>query len=282
MSNRLWAPLLGVCVMVLAALNVWQYRQRSQPPPAAGARVAGKPAPPRAQPPAEPANAPAASTQPCQLTERELIDQMTIRYTNGGGTWQQNKFLGIPTLQNPLDVWITQEILTEVKPDFVIDSGTFAGGSAALWATFLEQVNPDGRVITIDLQDHIAKPYRDKVPILKRKVDYLVGSSTDPKIVDEVKRRVGSRPAVVILDSLHTKDHVLDELRAYAPLVPVGGYIIVQDGVFNGHPVQAGWGPGPYEAIEAFLAENDSFVADRSRERLLVTSNPMGFLRRVK
>lgn len=260
-GNRSLVPALGMCVLVLAGVVVWQ---RLNPPASAK--------------PAASAQPPAAAT--CELSERELIDRMTIRYTDGRNTWQRNKWLGIPTLQNPMDVWITQEILNEVKPDFVVETGTFGGGSAALWATVLEELNPNARVITIDIQD-LSSPYRN-TPILQRRVDFLVGSSTAPEIVADVKRRVDGRSAVVILDSLHTKEHVLGELRAYAPLVPVGSYIIVQDGVFNGHPVPGGWGPGPYEAVEAFLAENDQFVADRSRERLLITSNPMGYLRRVK
>src|SRR5262245_59148533 len=271
-SNRLTVPLLAACVAVLAAVVVWQ---RIHPP--AGALP---PVPPPAQAAAPPPKPAAVACKLDKMSERELIDRMIIRYTDGNETWKRNKWLGIPTLQNPNDVWITQELLTEVKPDFVIDSGTFAGGSAALWATILEQVNPDARVITIDVNDNAA-PYKE-VPILKKKVDFLIGSSTAPEIVEEVKRRVGGRSAMVVLDSLHTKEHVLNELRAYAPIVPVGSYIIVQDGVFNGHPVPGGWGEGPYEAVEAFIAENDNFVVDQSRERLMITSNPHGFLKRVK
>ena len=139
---------------------------------------------------------------------------------------------------------------------------------------------PAAGSITIDVHDSMAEAR--KLPVVKRHVDSLLGSSTDPKIVNEVKRRVKGRPTVVILDSLHTKEHVLGELRAYAPIVPVGSYIIVQDSIFNGHPAPEGWGPGPYEAVEEFLKENDSFVADRDRERMMITFNPMGFLRRTK
>ena len=87
---------------------------------------------------------------------------------------------------------------------------------------------------------------------------------------------------VLILDSLHTKDHVLDELRAYWQIVPIGSYIIVQDSVINGHPLAPWSGPGPWEAVEAFLKENNNFEIDKSRERFLVTNNPNGFLRRVR
>jgi len=228
---------------------------------------------------AAPAKKPAAPG-PDKAADRELIDRMIILWAQSKNTWMKNKWLGIPTLQNPVDAWVTQEIIFEVKPDFIVEAGTAAGGSATLWATILEQVNPNGRVITIDVVDAAAAARR--VPVVQRRVDFLLGSSTDAKIVEEVKRRVAGRPAMVILDSLHTREHVLNELRSYAPIVPVGSYIVVQDGMFNGHPLPEGWGPGPYEAVEAFLQENSGFVVDRDRERLMLTFNPKGFLRRVK
>jgi cephalosporin hydroxylase len=181
-----------------------------------------------------------------------------------------NRFLGVLTWQNPFDVWITQEIFFEVRPDFVVEAGTFRGGSALLWATLLQQINPDARVITIDIQDKRA-PLAQTHPLAKSKVDFLLGSSTDPGIVSEVKRRVKGKRAVVILDSLHTTEHVRAELEAYAPLVPVGSYIIVQDTRV-----------GPGEAVHQFLAKRDDFVIDKSRERLLITNNFDGFLKRVK
>lgn len=180
-----------------------------------------------------------------------------------------NRFLGIETLQNPLDVWITQEILSEVKPDFVIETGTYHGGSALLWAMYLEQINPSGRIITVDIEDQ-----REPAAVthrLAKKVDFLEGSSSGEKIVDEVKAKVGDKSAVVILDSYHGTDHVLSELEAYAPFVPVGSYIIVQDTAL-----------GPGKAVQLFLAKNDDFVLDKKRERLLISNNVGGFLKRVK
>ena len=181
-----------------------------------------------------------------------------------------NRFLGVLTWQNPFDVWITQEILFELTPDFVVETGTFRGGSALLWATFLQQINPEARVITIDIKDKRASPAREH-PLAKSTVDFLLGSSTDPRVVSEVKRRVMGKRVVVILDSLHTIEHVRAELEAYAPIVPVGSYIIVQDTRV-----------GPSEAVHQFLADRDDFVIDKSRERLLITNNFDGFLKRVK
>jgi cephalosporin hydroxylase len=99
--------------------------------------------------------------------------------------------------------------------------------------------------------------------------------------VAEVTRRVGGKRTIVILDSDHRRDHVLAELRAYSPLVGVGSYLIVQDTDVNGHPVMESFGPGPMEAVEAFLRGNAAFRSDRSRERLLFTLAPKGYLKRV-
>ena len=152
----------------------------------------------------------------------------------------------------------------------MIEAGTFHGGSATLWAIILEHINPNGRVITIDIRDE-REPRATSLPISKRKIDFLLGSSTDSEIVAEIGRRAKGKRVLVMLDSLHSKDHVAAELDAYAPMVPVGSYIIVQD-TFG----------GPEAAIHEFLAENDSFVADRSRERYPDTGSVYGYLRRVK
>lgn len=87
---------------------------------------------------------------------------------------------------------------------------------------------------------------------------------------------------LVILDSLHSEEHVLDELRAYQDIVPRGSYIIVQDSHVNGHPTWPNWGPGPSEAIEKFLKETNAYMPDKTRERLMMTYNPNGFLRRIR
>jgi len=194
--------------------------------------------------------------------------------------WMGTKWLGIPTAQNPNDVWIHQEIIAEVKPDYIIETGTWHGGSAALWATILQQVNPDGRVITVDINDNVGAA--KSLPVVKERVEFLRGSSVDPKIVAELAKRVQGKKVLVILDSDHRKDHVLAELKAYAPLVSSGSYLIVQDTNANGHPVLASFGPGPMEAVEEFLAGNDRFRPDPEAERLMFTMHPNGYLKRVK
>ena len=182
----------------------------------------------------------------------------------------QNKFLGIPTVQTPSDAWIVMEILYEVKPDLIIEAGTYKGGSAVLWAIILEHINPDGRVITIDIEDQRERGAVE-IPIARERIDFLLGGSTDPEIVAEVHRRARGKRVLVLLDSLHSKEHVAAELEAYAPLVPIGSYVIVQDTLV-----------GPIRAIDEFLESNDTFIADRTRERYPDTNSVRGYLRRVR
>jgi cephalosporin hydroxylase len=212
--------------------------------------------------------------------EKEVVDLYHQAFYNSPNTWRLNKWLGILTEQNPNDVWIVQEIIVETRPDFIIETGTLCGGSAALWSTILEQVNPEGRVITIDIMDQ-AQQAR-KLPIVQKHVDFLLGSSTATDIINDVKNRVEGKKVLVILDSDHSKQHVLNELAAYAPLVTVGSYLIVQDTDINGHPVARTFGPGPMEALAEFLAANRDFVPDRGRERLMFTQNPNGYLKRIR
>lgn len=190
------------------------------------------------------------------------------------------RWLGVETLQNPNDVWVTQEIICEQRPDLVVETGTANGGSSLIWAMILEQVNPKGKVVTIDIERHSDKA--QSWPIAQRRVEYLIGSSTDSKLVAEVSRKAAGKRTLVILDSDHSKAHVLDELRAYAGLVPVGGYLIVQDTNINGHPVLSSFGPGPMEAVDEFLATDNRFEPDRSREKFLFSMHPKGYLKRIR
>ncbi|HIG68625.1 MAG TPA: hypothetical protein EYQ46_01225 [Myxococcales bacterium] len=183
----------------------------------------------------------------------------------------KNKFLGIWTVQTPSDAWIIMEIMHEVKPDLIIEAGTFHGGSSALWAIILEHINPDGRIVTIDIEDQRERKAKE-LPIVKEKVDFLLGSSTDPKVVAQARKHAeGKKRVLVLLDSLHSKKHVAAELEAYAPMVSVGSYIIVQD-----TPL------GPKAAIDDFLETNKSYIADRKRERYPDTNSVRGYIKRIK
>src|SRR5262249_28589931 len=114
----------------------------------------------------------------------------------------RTKWLAIDTLQNPNDAWVHQEIIADVKPDFIVETGTYKGGSSVLWAMILQQVNPRGRIITIDIEDYCQQARA--LPIWKEKVTFLKGSSTDPAIIADVAKRVKGGKVLVILDSDHS------------------------------------------------------------------------------
>lgn len=216
------------------------------------------------------------------LYERPWVVRTLARHFNRAyyyhgmqrGIWGRT-WLGHTTLKYPTDTWVYQEILAEVRPQVVLETGTYKGGSALFFATVLESLGA-GRVITVDALAQAGLPEHPRIT-------YLSGSSTDAEIVDRVRGEIGdARPVVVILDAEHACDHVLAELHAYADLVEPGSYLIVEDTNINGHPVLPRWGAGPAEAVERFLAERSDFEPDSSREELLVTSAPGGFLRRVR
>lgn len=259
------AIVLGL-IAALAGLNLYQWITR--PAPALGPIVARPTRPPRPQ------TGPVSEEQAVADRYHEWF------YNNPDITWANSTWAGVAAMQNPNDAWIHQEIIGEVKPDFIIEAGTAYGGSAILWAMVLQQVNPAGRVITIDITDLTDRAR--KVPIWAERVDFILGSSTDPKIVADLTERVKGRRVMVILDTDHSKAHVLNELKAYSPLVPVGSYLIVQDTNTNGHPVFAHSGPGPMEALDEFLATSKDFESDRGRERFLFTMHPKGYLKRIK
>ena len=214
------------------------------------------------------------------MSDQEVLKRFHEIWYNSQNTWVENRWFGIVTHQNPMDVWIVQELFWKLKPDVVVECGAFYGGSAALWATMLAPINPDARVISIDIEDRMQEAR--KLPIVQQKVDFIVGSSTAPEVVADVKKRVAGKKVFLILDSDHSKGHVLNELNSYWDIVPVGGYIHVQDTNVNGHPVLPNFGPGPMEAVREFLTENGRFQVDESQERLLFTLHPNGYLQRMK
>jgi cephalosporin hydroxylase len=182
-------------------------------------------------------------------------------------------WFGYRTMKSPMDMWMYQEILAETKPDLVIESGTAFGGSSLYLASLFDLLGR-GEVVTIDIE---ARPGQPNHPRISR----LIGSSVDPAILAEVRRRATGHRTMVILDSDHSAAHVGAELEAYRGLVSPGCYLIVEDTDVNGHPVVPDHGPGPMEAVEAFLPTAPEFAVDRERERFMLTLNPRGYLRRV-
>lgn len=190
------------------------------------------------------------------------------------GALQQTYWLGVPILKSPLDCWVYQELLWEQRPDVIIETGTDRGGSALFFATLCDLMG-HGSVVTIDV--------RDSAAIRHPRVTRLVGDSTSPSILERVRETIsGSESVMVVLDSDHRAAHVGRELRCYRDFVTVGSYMVVEDTNVNGHPVLPEHGPGPFEAVHEFLADDPDFSIDKSREKFLLTYFPDGFLKRVR
>lgn len=198
-----------------------------------------------------------------------------LYYHSPSRPWLNTHWLGIPVLKCPLDIWIYQELIHEIKPDVIIECGTYKGGSALFFATLFDFLK-HGRVITIDIQPDEQRPTHDRIT-------YLLGSSIAPEIVAHVRSIIRPEETVLaVLDSDHSQAYVLQEMRIYSAMVTHGSYLIVEDTSINGHPVAPQYGPGPMEAVQAFLKENKAFVVDKSREKFFMSFNPSGYLRKIK
>jgi cephalosporin hydroxylase len=193
--------------------------------------------------------------------------------------WTTTKWLGIASEQAPTDNWNMQQLIVELRPDYVIETGTLYGGTTLFYADVLSYVNPQGKVITIDVEPKVEEA--SEVPLWKQRVEMIAGSSVDPKVTDHVAQEVLGKKVLVTLDSLHTREHVLKEMEIYSKLVSPGSYLVVQDTNINGNPVYPRSGPGPHEAVQEFLRTHDNFVVDRTRENLL-TFYPGGWLKRLR
>ena len=194
--------------------------------------------------------------------------------------WEKTTWLGTPIWKFPFDAFIIQELIFKIKPRYIIETGTNFGGSALFYASIMQLLGY-GQVITIDKKEKKIEFSQAAQYLFDNRIIKMIGNSIDQKIIRQIYHIAKNQKNIVILDSWHSKEHVLKELNLYSPLVSVGSYIIVEDSHINGHPVEWKWGSGPYEAIEEFLKNNESFKIDKDCEKLLITFNPNGYLRRI-
>ncbi|MGJ0516393.1 MAG: cephalosporin hydroxylase family protein [Methylomicrobium sp.] len=203
-------------------------------------------------------------------------------------------WLGRPIIQYPQDIIAMQEIIWSVKPDLIIETGIAHGGSLIFSASMLE-LNAacggpaDAEVVGVDID---IRPHNraaiESHPMFKR-ISLLNGSSVADEIIHKVREKALTKQKVLVcLDSNHTHDHVLAELKAYAPLVSKGSYCVVFDTVIEDLPEtmfsDRPWGPGnnPKTAVWEFLKDHTEFEIDKSiQHKLLITVVPDGYLRRV-
>ncbi len=203
-------------------------------------------------------------------------------------------WLGRPIIQLPEDMLRIQEVIYQVQPDILIETGIAHGGSLIYYASLFNVIGK-GRVIGVDIEIRPHNRQAIEVHEMYNRITMIEGSSIDKTIIGKVHAQIkdGER-GLVILDSNHTKAHVLSELRAYAEFVAVGSYIVACDGIMQevvGAPrTNPEWvTDNPQSAVKEFLAERDDFVLEEPmipfNEGLIterVTYWPNAFLRRIK
>ena len=222
-----------------------------------------------------------------------LVNKLAIDFMRETAAYRYSynfTWLGRPIIQFPQDIIAMQEIIWQVKPDLIIETGIAHGGSLIFYASMLELLGNNGQVlgIDIDIREHNQVEI-EKHPMFKR-ITMIEGSSVDEKIAKQVHDFAKDKKQVlVLLDSMHTHDHVLKELQLYSPLVTKGSYLVVFDTAIEDMPddffPDRPWGKGnnPKTAVWEFLKTNDRFVVDKEIEnKLLITVAPDGYLKCIK
>jgi len=196
-------------------------------------------------------------------------------------------WLGRPIIQFPQDIVAVQELIWQIKPDLIIETGIAHGGSLILSASILELIGGDGIVLGIDVEIREHNRIAIQAHSLAKRIRMIQGSSTDDLVAKKIREIAkGKKSILVLLDSNHTHDHVLRELELYSPLVNRGSYLIVFDTIVEDLPEGSfpdrPWDKGnnPKTAVREFLKTNHRFVVDKDIEnKLLITTAPEGYLK---
>ena len=202
--------------------------------------------------------------------------------------WKRVSWLGVPVLQWPTDLILMQELIAELRPRVIVETGLYVGGTAVYYASLLNLLEIDGRIISIDLQIHpearkhvAASRFHDRIRLIE-------GDSKSDAVHSELQRELGGESNVLVcLDSDHSYAHTLAELRRFSQYIPIGGYLVLFDTICEdladtprGDPA---WKQdSPMTALRQFLSENPQFSTDARFEKFLVTFAPHGFLRRYR
>jgi cephalosporin hydroxylase len=227
------------------------------------------------------------------MSQDEELKKLSLEWMLQADKYKYNynfRWLGRPIIKFPNDIVIMQEIIWEVKPDLIIETGIAHGGSIIFSASMLELLGGDGQVVAvdIDIRPHNRKEI-EKHPLYKR-ITMFEGDSTSPEIVSSLRDIAQTKSKVMVfLDSLHTHEHALKEMDLYAPMVSVGSYLVLPDTFIEyfpkGYYADRPWdvGNNPLTAIREFMAKNDDFIIDREKSsKLMITEAFDAYLKRIK
>lgn len=228
------------------------------------------------------------------LGNNQELQNLGIKFlqeTGEAGYTYNFNWMGRPIIAFPQDMMAMQEIIWEVQPNLIIETGIAHGGSIIFYASLLELIGKDGLVlgIDIDIRSH-NRELIEKHPMYKR-VQMIEGSSISTEVADQVRKVAeGKKKILVCLDSNHTHEHVLEELKLYSPLVSKDSYLVVFDTGIEDMPADYDWqsrpwgkGNNPKTAVHEFLKDHPEFEIDKDiQHKLLITVAPDGYLKRVK
>ena len=199
------------------------------------------------------------------------------------------RWLGRPIIQYPQDIVAIQELIWEVQPDLIIETGVAHGGSLILSASILELIGRPASVLGIDIDIRAHNRVEIERHPMSKRIHLIQGSSICEEVISKVRKHVtNAKRVLVFLDSNHEHEHVLKELELYSPLVSKGSYVVVFDTVIEDLPAGSfpdrPWdkGSNPMTAVFDFLKSTKRFVIDKNLEnKLLLTVAPNGYLRCV-
>ncbi len=201
-----------------------------------------------------------------------------LRWYYDSLVWTKTNFLGVPCLKSVSDMWNYQELIAALRPALIVEFGVYQGGSSLFFATVAGLVDPRSQVLCVDLSlSKLCSAARQH-----SRIRWMEMSSVDPSVaqaIGEMRQQIGG-PMFVVIDSDHAQKHVVAELESLRDVTVPGDYVVVEDGLVNGHPVLPGWGGGPWEAIEEYTTRYpDDYSHDTEREEKFgFTFAPRGFL----
>ncbi len=198
-------------------------------------------------------------------------------------------WFGLPIIKFPNDILVMQEVIWKVKPDVIVETGIARGGSLIFFASLIKLIKKNGFVVGIDIDIRKKNKLAIKKHFLSKSIKLLQGSSTSVEILKKLKKILYNQKVLVILDSMHTEEHVLKELEIYSKIVSKKSYLIVQDTFVEffpkNHFKNRPWDKGnnPLTAVIKFLKKNKNYSIDKTiSAKIGITENPMGYLIRKR